>query len=253
MNISSIGSISAAARISSNYDSQIKGLVKQKERLQEQIKRINESDTDEQTKKEYIKVLKKQIAMVEAQIQQKNAEKMQQVTKQKTEGQKAEGSAKDAGSDINAAGKAGNAGTVGTNPSPADQADFIKADFSLDRVGIINAAKKALDGRGQVLSQEITLDLGRGDSVAVKEEALQKIEVSKMKLDGDLGENLAEANMDKDSQVENQDKEEDHVPVNGSGNADNSGQIENENTAVEQRKTAADEPAEKKKKLDLLV
>lgn len=174
MNISMIGRNTYTGRISS-IDGQIKSLEKQKEQLHEQIKRINQSDTDEETKKEYIKVLKTQIEVIETQIQQKNAEKTEQAVKQSTEKQ-ADSSKRE------------------TDASQsAYQNDLIQADFSLSRSNTILGAKTKLNGTGQVLSQEIALDQARGADTGGKQSSLQKVEVQKIKLDGEFGKELGKA------------------------------------------------------------
>ena len=171
MNISSI-TTNYYTSGSSVYDNQIKGLEKQKERLQEQIKRINESDTDEQTKKEYIKSLKNQIEVIETQIQQKLEEKTQQATKQRELKQ----------------GKSDS-----TDEETVYQADLIKADASLYRAAVISDIKIKLNGQGAVLSEEISLDQARGDATEAKQAELQGIEKKKLKLDGELGDSLRSA------------------------------------------------------------
>jgi hypothetical protein len=191
VNISLISSNSNISRTTINNNNEIKMLEKQKEQLQDQIKRINESDMDNKTKQENVKLLEDQIQQIETEIQQKRSEKLSQTTKKNKSEQ----------SDSNA--------SAGKNSTDSYRADLMQADFTASKAEILNDTKDRLKGRDNILKQEIELDEGRGVDPKAKKEELQKSEASSRKLDKELGETLRSSKNETDKTTETKDKNND--------------------------------------------
>lgn len=164
MNISSISSNSYGNSSALNMKNEIRMLEKQKEQLEDQIKKINESDMNDKIKQENIKMLKEQIQQIESLIRQKESEKLTQ--SMNTAENDSVGSEKSAPKKV-------------MNNSSGDDLSsmtgLIAANSSVSKARIQNGVKNSLESEGDVLKIEIELDAGRGHSGLAVERKRQQL------------------------------------------------------------------------------
>jgi DNA repair exonuclease SbcCD ATPase subunit len=157
-----------------NQNDAIKQLETQKEKLQEQIKSINESKQDEKTKQDRSKQIQQQIQQIEAQIQQQRNENRNT----------GEASQQQAASPKNEA--------VLTN-SDGDVAKFsslVQANTTYSRAKIIDNVKSDLHHKTGILNTEIKLDGGRGGATKTKQSEVAANEDQEKQLSEQAGEAL---------------------------------------------------------------
>ncbi len=153
--------------------------------LQEQIKRINESDnytTDE--KKAKIEELQKQLEQAEAEKRLKEAEALK--------GEAEKTSVKNESNDQNKVNATNEDGD--TLSLSFDAESLIKAQMSLDNMKDASALKTKLKGESNILKSEIELDKSRGVNTAKKEEQLSTMENGVRKSEENVGKAIKNAN-----------------------------------------------------------
>lgn len=178
MSITPVHSNSSAIFSPLGDNNALKMLENQKQRLHEQIQKVNESKMDDKTKQEKVKQLQEQIYQIDAEIQQRQREKLSQSTNQ----QPAEGQA------------AIYNHTATTNNSNQDcMATLVQASATYSQAKIMSGTKDELNSKGKVLKMEIKLDGARGVETKAKWEELHKIESKKQFLDKKVGETIEKA------------------------------------------------------------
>jgi hypothetical protein len=183
MNISSISS-NTSGYLPTQSNNEIKALEKQKERLQDQIQKTKESDTDVQTKQELIKQLQEQIQQIDAQIQQKRSEMLSDKLKQNSSSEKS--------SNQETSQKTETENAVGSI-STKGMTDFFEASSSYEKATLMSDTKNKLDGRSGILSQEIALDEARGIDPKAKRTELAENKAKSINLNIDFGEALCDS------------------------------------------------------------
>ena len=183
MNISSISS-NTSGYLPTQSNNEIKALEKQKERLQDQIQKTKESDTDVQTKRELIKQLQEQIQQIDAQIQQKRSEMLSDKLKQNSSSEKS--SNQETSQKTEAENASGSISTKGMT-------DFFEASSSYKKATLMSDTKNKLDGRSGILNQEIALDESRGVDPKVKRAELGENKARSINLNIDIGEALCDS------------------------------------------------------------
>jgi DNA repair exonuclease SbcCD ATPase subunit len=153
----------------------IKLLEKQKAQLQEQIQKTNESKMDNKVKQDKIKQLQDQIQQIDMEILQRRREKLTpKNNRQAVDNQS------------------------GAN-SPADHedghlagmSDLIQASSAYSQAKVMNGTKNHLSGISRILKKEIELDEARslsGNKAVSKRQELQKIESREQMLGKKVGE-----------------------------------------------------------------
>lgn len=178
MNISSISS-NTNTYLPTQSDNEIRALEKQKERLQAQIQKTKESDTDTQTKQELIKQLQEQMQQIETQIQQKRSEKLSEKLEQSESNQENYDQSNTTETENSAKGI-----------SARSMTDFFEASNTYEQSKLMSDTKEKLNGRGEVLSQEIALNEARGVDSTGKRSELAELKARSMNLNIDIGEAL---------------------------------------------------------------
>ena len=180
----------------------IKLLEKQKAQLQEQIQKTNESKMDNKAKRDKIKQLHDQIQQIDMEILQRRREKLtQNDNRQAADNQSGANSLTDY-EDDHAAG----------------MSDLIQASSAYSQAKVMNGTKNHLSGISRILKKEIELDEARslsGNKAVSKRQELQKIESREQMLGKKVGE-AAQITHDK---VEEASREENEN--NDTGNKDN--------------------------------
>lgn len=177
MNISSVSS-GASAGVSAFGDDIIKQLMKQKEQLQKQIQSTNESKMDPRTKQETIAQLQQQIQDIDAEILQRQREKLAPKQKQGVDDKQANDQSNSAGVYIG----------DGADMGPAGMSGLIQANAVYSQLKTMNGIKEGLTGRGNVFKQEIKIIEQKGGKALYQRGELQKGEEIKRSLDKKIGE-----------------------------------------------------------------
>lgn len=174
MKIASV-SIGSSTAFSSQSDSNmIKLLERQKEQLQDQIKRISEGKLDDKTKQDQIKQLQDQIQQIEAEIQQKRADMLKQ---NRNTDQQETGS------------RSNNTGGEDSG-SATDMFQLVQASGTYSRAKLMNSTRNSLNGKAKVLKTEIKLDGGRGGATEAKQAEVREIESKEQELGKKVGESF---------------------------------------------------------------
>jgi len=176
MNISSI-SAGSKSYLPIRANSEIKMLEKQKEQLEKQIQTTKESDMDAKSKQETIKLLQEQIQQIETQIQQKRNEKLTESIKNNSNG-----------SDSKSPSRSSNTETG--EASFSGMSDLLEANASLSRARIVSSTRDSLNGKSNILAQEIKLDESRGGNPKEKKAELADSKSRIQDLEKDLGSEL---------------------------------------------------------------
>jgi len=182
MNISSISTKVSFCQTTNNNTNEIKALQKQKEQLQEQIKKVNESDQDKETKQEAVKVLKDQINLIDSQIQQKQTEKASMTFKTK------QSEEIESNSENTSKANSSKLQKSSTGIEISSMSSLIEADVTYSKAEVLTGVKTSLEGRSGVLAQEISLDASRGVDTEAKSTELNGIKANVRGIERDLGE-----------------------------------------------------------------
>jgi hypothetical protein len=197
MNISPISSNTYNSSFVLNTNNEIKMLEKQKEQLQDQIKKINESDMADKIKQENIKLLKDQIQQIESLIQQKRSEKLTQNMN------------KDASnSDNGAKTTSKKGGNSGSGDDSSGMTDLIAANSTVSKARIQSGVKNSLESEGRILKKEIELDEARslsGCTAVRKREQLQEMETRGLTLEDKIADTLKTAQENTEAPKESDD------------------------------------------------
>lgn len=176
MNVTSVTSQSNGGFTPLSGNNQIKLLEKQQADLQEQIQKTANSKMDQETKRQKIKELQDQLQQIASQIQQLRSEKLQP---------------KNQDNDGAAAAKPADA-QEGTGLP--DMTSFLQATATYSQAQVIQKAKTGLHGKGNVLEMEIKLDEGRGGAIPSKKAELEKIRSQERSLPDKMGDAFKKTN-----------------------------------------------------------
>lgn len=127
--------------------------------LQEQIKKVQESDDDAETKKTKISDLQKQIENTKKLKQEQEAQNLAKESKKLTE-EKPYAQSKDGDKLM----------------LSEDMQNMLKSDIKLDKLEEKDALKTEMKGESEILASEIETDKGRGVDTAKKEEQLADLQ-----------------------------------------------------------------------------
>lgn len=175
MNINSVSSnnYSMPSQQQNDSNSVINLLEKQKMQLKDQIKSVNESKLDVKSKRERISQIEEQIQQLDMQIQQIQMESMKRKLEKKQSQE--DNKSKDDNTDENI----------------SSMADLVQADNSYSQAKSVNASKKDLVGKRNVIQMEISLDAGRfGGETRGKSLELSELNYRISSLDKSYGEKL---------------------------------------------------------------
>ncbi|MGE5630552.1 MAG: FlxA-like family protein [Caulobacteraceae bacterium] len=170
MNITPVSTESNAGISSLSGNNIIKLLEKQKEQLQEQIQKTNESKLDDKAKQDRIKQLQAQIQQIDMEIQQMRSERLNRNNARKNV-------AIDSQTTVNnISGDSAENNLSGMN-------DLIQAASSYSNMKMLKNTKNKMQNSGQIIKTEIKLD---GFTTEYKEKSLQSIESKTKALDKKL-------------------------------------------------------------------
>ncbi|MBL4933068.1 FlxA-like family protein [Clostridium paridis] len=184
MNITAISSSTSVTTSYTKDNNEIDILEKQKMKLQEQLKNLNDSKIDESTKRERRKMLENQIEQIDTEIQSVQSERLKDNLKSNKESQNKNTST-----------------SKSSSSSIYGESDLFQLNTTYSKEQIINKTKKDFNGKERVLKIEIKLDEGRGAATERKEAELNEID----KKDKALDKKLSKVHM------ENKDKKEDNI------------------------------------------
>ncbi|MDD7794481.1 FlxA-like family protein [Clostridium sp. 'White wine YQ'] len=171
MNITAIGSSTSTLTSYTKDNNQVDILEKQKMKLQEQLKNLNDSKLEESIKRERRKDIESQIEQLDAEIQSIQNEKVKDNLNSNKEHQnKSASTSKNDPSEIN------------------NQNELFQLNSTYSKAKIINKTKNDFNGKERVLKMEIKLDAGRGAATERKEAELKEIDKKDKKLDKKLSE-----------------------------------------------------------------
>ena len=177
MNISPVSAGSKAC-LPTYGNGEIKMLEKQKEQLEKQIENTKASNMDPESKQEAIKLLQEQIRQIETEILQKRNENLAGKPDADSNDKK----------NSSAAGGKPDSSEAGSDLSGLN--DLVAASSSFSRARIIDSVKNSLEGKGNILAQEIKTDEARGVDPKAKRAELTDIKVHGQMLDQKMGEAL---------------------------------------------------------------
>ncbi|WP_238883312.1 FlxA-like family protein [Clostridium sp. YIM B02551] len=184
MNITAISSSTSATTSYTKDNNEIDILEKQKMKLQEQLKNLNDCKIDESTKRERRKMLENQIEQIDTEIQSVQSERLKDNLKSNKESQNKNTST-----------------SKSSSSSIYGESDLFQLNSTYSKEQIINKTKRDFNGKERVLKIEIKLDAGRGAATERKEAELNEID----KKDKALDKKLSKVHM------ENKDKKEDNI------------------------------------------
>jgi hypothetical protein len=200
MNITAIGSNRNTITSYTKDNNEIDILEKQKMKLQEQMKNLNDSKIDESTKKERRKMLEDQIQQIDAQVQSMQSDRLKD--------------------NLNSSKEDSNKNTgVNQNSSTNtyNETDLVQLNSIYSKTQLINKTKKDFNGKERVLKAEIKIDAGRGAATERKEAELNEIEKKDKDLYKKLGKEHKEVNnkdKNKNSSVNiNEEKDVDYKKI----------------------------------------
>lgn len=199
MKIGAAGSNPVQQRPITADGNEIKLLEKQKAMLQEKIQKVNDSKEDLKTKQQKIKEIQSQIDEIDAAIQQKRNEKLNQVN----------GEQGDNGVDQNKSQKKDMLdGTLSNADGDAlVKSNLMQATTTYDQVKTMMHVKRELVHRGSILKLEIAFDERSGGTATMKRAELSKVNKQEGKIEKKAASTLQKAQEQVDSASEDQEKE----------------------------------------------
>ncbi|SKC79340.1 coiled-coil domain-containing protein [Maledivibacter halophilus] len=214
----------------------IQAFENQKGRLQEQIEKIKESESDPKIKQERISELKKQIEEIDVQIQQTKLESM---TKKKEDLKKA---AKNKESKLDE-----NNSKDENNNNGIDSSKFqslTEIDTTYSEMKNLSKVRTDLKGKARVAASEIALDASRGQDVSRKikefgkmDGRIKAVEKSIMKKGYEIQEEIESTNDNENTKEKVEKSQEKEVENQGNEENKNKPDLEKERNEVENRKS----------------